>query len=385
MTAIHLARDCNQVVNQWRIEAAPKQVEITVYLAPGFTPSSGDASASNLTAFLKSNLATATGDQRRMYRWWIADECADGHYNMQTATWVTDMALDLSPVFPADDAGDQTYVPRYRPGSHTLIAKDSQGKPLKAVLQIATGDWSGDPELETGTSSFPDWVTITDNWRLLPDRLGIEVTAENPDKWDTGVSPLVATGAAIKTIMGVTWTGNPAGADTTKFTLRLTTVIDSDQQLTAYAAKRTASPTQFARERSADGKDHFQYDTISVGSLYYSTQTDINGNMGDGTNPLVMRDDSKAATTHAEQLRSVHEFPTLAGSATLPFITDYYQIGDRVKIIQGRNATLQINVGADQGEAPSYPWVTAFAWDFSDDKQQTIIQFSDRRGEPQGV
>jgi hypothetical protein len=85
--------------------------------------------------------------------------------------------------------------------------------------------------------------------------------------------------------------------------------------------------------------------------------------------------------THAEQLRSAHEFPTLAGSATLPFITDYYQITDRVKIIEGRNASLQVNVGANQGEAPSYPWVTAFAWDFQDNKQQTVLQFSDRRAE----
>ena len=84
----------------------------------------------------------------------------------------------------------------------------------------------------------------------------------------------------------------------------------------------------------------------------------------------------EAALTHAEQLRSAHEFPTLAGSATLPFITDFYQIGDRVKIIQGRNANLQINVGVDQGEAPTYPWITAFAWDFQGDKQQTILQFS---------
>ena len=80
-----------------------------------------------------------------------------------------------------------------------------------------------------------------------------------------------------------------------------------------------------------------------------------------------------AALTHAEQLRAAHEFPTLAGSATVPFLTDYYQIGDRVKIVQGRNASLQINVGVDQGEAPTYPWITAFAWDFSGDKQHTVL------------
>src|SRR5262249_6349525 len=134
-----------------------------------------------------------------------------------------------------------------------------------------------------------------------------------------------------------------------------------------------------------DGKDHFQWCAIDKSSRYYTSQVDKDGHEADGTNPLIVRDDTKAAKTHAEQLRAAHEFPTLAGSVTIPFLTDYYQIGDRVKIVQGRNASLQINVGVDQGEAPSYPWITAFAWDFQGDKQQTVLQFSDRRAEPQGV
>jgi hypothetical protein len=382
VTAIHLARDLNQVVNQWTVETALKQIEITVYLAPGFTPNAGDIV--DRTPFFKNNLRTATGDQRRMYRWWIADECADGHYNMLTSTWVTDEALDLSPIFPANDAGGATYVDRYRPGSQTLISKDANGKPLKAVLEVFKGGYSEDPALETDPDQT-GWITIPHGhgWRLLDDRLGIEVTENDPDGWATGAVKPIAGGAARTEIRALTWTATPT--QDTAFELRLTTVIDADYQMEISAAKRTASPTRFARERCADGKDHFQYCTIAPNSLNYATQTDINGDSGDNTNPLVMRDDTKAATTHAEQLRSAHEFPTLAGSATLPFITDYYQIGDRVQIIQGRNANLQINVGVDQGETPSYPWITAFAWDFQGDKQQTILQFSDRRAEPQGV
>ncbi len=389
ITSIHLARDTNQLVNQWTIETAPQQVEISALLAPGFTPSSGDAS--NRAPFLSKNLTAASSDQRRMYRWWIADECGDGHYNMLTRTWVTGMALDLSSIFPADDNGNETYVPRYRPGSHTLIAKDVDGKPLKAVLEVQqSGTYSEDPELESPNGSS-GWVTVSRGWKLLEDRLGIEVTVEDPDDWTTGLGKS-SSADSIPKIQACTSTATPT--DATTFRLRLTTVIEADQRIgipstdsanAVTAVKRPASPTQYTRERSADGKDHFQYCTISPGSLNYATQTDINGNGPDGTNPLVMRDDTKAALTHAEQLRSAHEFPTLAGSATLPFITDYYQIGDRVKIIQGRNANMQINVGVDQGETPCYPWLTAFAWDFSGDRQQTVIQFSDRRAEPQGV
>ena len=329
-----------------------------------------------------------------MYRWWIADECGDGHYNMLNSEWVTDKPIDFSPVFPEDDDGNATYVDRYRPGSSTLISRDVDSKPLKAVLEIAQGYYSEEPELEDPEGSA-GWVTIPygHGWRLLDDRLGIEITADKPDAWTTGAEKTPdGTTPAIPKVSTILWTATPT--QETAFLLRLTTVIEADQRIgipntstanAVTALMRDASPTDFARERSIDGRDHFQYCTIAPGSRYYATQKDQNGNGSDGTNPLVVRDDTKAALTHAEQLRSAHEFPTLAGSATLPFLTNYYQIGDRVQIIQGRNVTLQTNVGVSQGEAPSYPWITAFAWDFAGDKQQTILQFSDRRAEPQGV
>jgi hypothetical protein len=397
VTSLHLARDCNQVVDQWTVETAPRQVEITVYLAPGFEPSSGDVS--DPTPFQKSNLGNASAADQRMYRWWIADEVGDGHWNMLDANWVENSPLDLSPIFPDDDDDNHTYVFRYRPGSATLISKDANGKPLKAVLEVSQdGYYSQDPKLEepAGTDG---WISIPygRGWQLLPDRLGIEVTVDKPQKWDIDLSKQPSGGSLVHLDL-IAGTAAPSDSvpapNGNLFVFRLTTVIEADQRIgipntknanAVTALSRIASPTEFARERSADGKDHFQHCTISPGSLYYFTQTDINGAGDDGTHPLVMRDDTAAALTHAEQLRSAHEFPTLAGSATLPFITDYYQIGDRVKIIQGRNANMQINVGIDQGETPCYPWVTAFAWDFSGDKQQTVIQFSDRRAEPQGV
>ena len=106
----------------------------SVYLAPGFTPSAGDAA--NRVPFLSSNLTNASSHQRRMYRWFIADECGEGHYNMNTEMWVTGKAIDFSSIFPPDSRGKATYVDRYRPGSDTLISKDVDGKPLKAVLEI---------------------------------------------------------------------------------------------------------------------------------------------------------------------------------------------------------------------------------------------------------
>jgi hypothetical protein len=375
-TALHLARDTNNLVNQWDVETQLKQVEITVYLAPGFQPAGGDNSAANLPKWSNANLTNATSTQRRMYRWFIADECGDGHWNADSSSWVTDTPLDLSPVFPNDKNGNPTYCKRYRPGQRTLISKDAEGKPLKAVLEILKGVTSDDPAL-ISTPNTGTWVTIVDGWQLLDDRLGIEITIEDPNEWGTGAGKRLDSNATIRTIRTVDWLAAPSSD--TNFTLRLTTVIDSDKQIDVQAPKRIASPTQFARQRTADGKDHFQYCSIAVGSVNYQNQG------GDGTNPVIIRDDTKAATSHAVQLRTAHEFPVLAGSVTIPFLTDYYQIGDRIKIVQGRGASLQINVGADQGESPTYPWVTAFSWVLEHDRQETTLQLSDRRAEPQGV
>jgi hypothetical protein len=376
VTAIHLARDCNDVANEWTVETGLTQHEITVYLCPGFSPTVGDDGVSNITKWYASNInATTSQANRRMYRWYIADECADGHFN--GSGFATGPPLDLQQIFPAAKDGTAQYVERYRPGSNTLISKDANGKPLKAMLEVAQpvlADhcYLGLPAINAD-GFLGTWYKVSRGWRLLEDRLGIEFTGEDPNDWQTG-------NKKFPHIRGVTWTCN--GTADTFFTLRLTTVIESDQRLTGVTAKkRIASPTKFVKQRSADGKDHFQYCAIDRSSVHYKVQE----GGGNGTDALIVRDDTKAALTHAQQLRSAHEFPTLAGSTMLPFITDYYQIGDRVKLVKGRNASMQINVGADQGESPSYPWVTAFAWDFQGDKQTTTIQFSDRRAEPQGV
>jgi hypothetical protein len=374
---LHLARDTNDVANQWTVETALQQFEITVTLAPGFTPSSTDQPPT----FFKANLTNVTASEARKYRWWIADECGDGHWNSQSASWVTDEPLDLSGIMPPVK-NVFPYVFRYRPGSSTLISKDVNGAPLKAVLEYLAETTAGDPAISD--AALPPALTIPHGagWRLLDDRLGIEVTVDNPDDWHfKATNPLAGGAAAGATqIQAFTWLSNPAPA--TNFTLRLTTVIEGDVRIPykdVTASARVASPNAYNIERSIDSKDHFQYCVIAKNSLHYTAQG------GDGSAPYVARDDTKAARTHAQQLRAAHEFPTLAGSATVPYLTDFYQIGDRVKIVQGRNASLQINVGVDQGEAPSYPWITAFSWILENDRQQTVLQFSDRRAEPQSV
>ena len=364
LAQIHLARDANQILNAWQVETQQRQVEVTVILAPLFEPQSGDQESSNRKQFFASSFTPTTpATTRRKYRWYGADECGDGHYNAASGQW-SSTALDLSSVFPNTSANTRSYVTRYRPGSQTLIATDSEGRPLRATLEILFGSFSSDPYIQSAMNSS-SWQLVTGGWRLLPDRLGIEVTVEDPEQWNGGKS--------VGDIRGVTWQAAPPSGK--QFILRLTTVIDDDLRLPISAPSRIASPTQFTRWGSADARDHFQYASVSPGSRNYQAMD------GDGTDPVVVRDDTPLAMAHAYQLRSAHEFPRLAGSLVIPYITTYYQVGDRIQRIDGRNASLQTNVGIDQGEAPSYPWVVGVSWTFEGDRQQTVLQLSDRRRE----
>ena len=51
-------------------------------------------------------------------------------------------------------------------------------------------------------------ITVKNGWKLLDDRLGIEVDVQNPEEWATG-NPL------LKAIRGVTWWANPASVSST--------------------------------------------------------------------------------------------------------------------------------------------------------------------------
>jgi hypothetical protein len=377
---LHLARDGNSIVNAWQVETQQRLVEVSVILAPLYQPGASDAQSSNRKRFFRSSWSAATtATTRRKYRWYGADECGDGHWT-EAGAW-SSTPFDFSSVFPPDD-GTPSYTVRYRPGSQTLVSADTDGNPLRADLAISF-DYSGEaPALWDGSGT---WQTIKGGWRLLEDRLGIEVTAEDPEQWATGrgASAVGGSGATAATvpggdIRGVTWWASPPQGTPTNGAqpvLRLTTVIQDDLRMPISAGKRIASPTRFARWRSVDARDHFQYAGIDPSSMNYTTQG------GDGTDPVVVRDDTGNAMAHAHQLRSAYEFPPLAGSVTIPYITTYYEVGDRIEQVAGRDVSLTTNIGQDQGETPTYPWVVCASWSFEGDRQSTTLLLSDRRAE----
>jgi hypothetical protein len=365
VAALHLARDARAIVNAITMETQQRRVEVSIVLAPGFSPQAGDETAGNRLHFLRANLSTASGDVRRKYRYYVADEAGDGHCDVGSSAWST-TALDLSPIFPNDSKGNLTYVKRLRPGASTLVSRDSLGHPLKAQLALSR-DYTGKaPAVWDGTGT---WQPITGGWELLEDRLGIFVIVEDPESWPIGIYTGTNPQEASQTLRGITSQANPS-APNTRFFLRLTTVIEDDLMLPAVVPPRPASPTVFTVRRRVDARDHFALETVSAGSLY-----------NPGTDAVTVRDDTQRAIAHAEQLRAAHEFPPLAGSVTIPSLITAYRVGDRIGMINGRNISLQTNLGSGQGEPATYPVIVALSWDFTSGGQATILELADRRAE----
>lgn len=371
VTEIHLARDVNHIVNAWRTETRPKQIEVTVVLAPLFQPTAADSQSTNRLQFQEANLTNATATVRRKYRWYGADECGDFYWNMANDEEGKEL-IDFSPIFPNNSIGIKTYVVRYRPGTDTVIAQDSNGRPLRATLEVYSqpGIYSGDPYIQTQQSiDNSKWLTIKRGWRLLDDRLGIEITASDPEEWATG-------NPKMPKIAAITQCANPSST-MLPFILRLTTTVYADVRIKAEAKKRPSSPTVFTRWRSVDAHDHFQYCAVSPGSINFPN---VPGTADPDTGFKIVRDDTDSATAHAEQLRSAFEMPPTAGTLRLPGIITTYSVGDRIDQIYGRNVSLQTNVGGNQSEASVYPWIVGVSWSM-DGEQYTTLQLSDRRSD----
>lgn len=359
VASLALARDVNHVVNAFSIETPVKQWEVSIILAPGFTPSAGDEAGGNPDAYLHSRTRDAAAAIARKYRWYVADECGDGHWGGSSFLTGIDASLDLTPLFPNDDQGNPTYVTRYRPGSHKLITLDEQKKPREAMLHYSQ-DYTGFyPAVWNGTGT---WKPISKGWKLLQHRLGIEVTTEDLETWHPGQGK--------NTIRGIKWQANPGTGE--RFWLMLTTVIDDDIMLPSAVPARVASPTKFERRRRIDARDHFQFQGVATPSWF-----------NQGTDDVIVRDDTEKALAMGRQYRSAHEMPPLSGTVTIPYITNYYGLSDQVEAIDGRGVSLKTNAAGNKGEADRIPFVVKIAWSFQGANQTTTLHLTDLRAEVQ--
>ena len=358
---IAMARDGIDAPNEYEAETGEIEYEVSVVLACGFTPAAGDVSA--ISSFDHSKMANATAADRKKYRYYIFDECGQGHWDFVGASFVTAIA-SLDEVFGKPKNGDRQYANRFRPGLHSIFNQDTSGKPRKAELAISR-DYAGKAPAvwdRTGT-----WRSMGESgWKLLPRELGIEVTADNPETW---AIPKSADGIVPgDTVRGVTSIASPGGANT-RFYLRLTTIIKGDKGIEALASKRTASPTKYTVRRLIESRDHWKKQVAAKCSVYNTSGAE-----------LIVRDDTGKAKSHVEALRLRTEFPAVAGSIPVPWISHAIGVGDNISKISGIDLSFQANAGGPVGEGPRYPAIVGISYTCTN-PQTTTYKLTDQRSE----
>ena len=373
-----LSRDHVNAFNEVMVETREIGYEVSVMLAPGFSISAGDTSTISSWDKAALTASTTTAADRKKYRVFVFDEAGQGHWDFGSSSFIVATPTSLDSVLgKPDDNGVPVYVPRPRPArGNTLFSADGDGKPRKAELAISrwyTGTIPGiyDPSKDGNTAT--DWQSIADSgWNFTKDGLGVEIAIgdDNPENWKLPKTTVADyAGGVVKVITSM---ANPTGYDT-RFYLRLTCVIDGDRGIDALAAKRDASPMKFAVRRVIESKDHWQKQVIHKNSKYNSSGTDTTA-----------RDDTAAATAHAESLRLAHEFPGTGGHVSIPWITHAYGVGDFISKVSGRDIPLDSGAGGPAGEGPRYPAVVGFTWTCQN-PQTTILKLDDHRSEPEGA
>ena len=365
---LSVVRDHNAVFNAVRIDTDPTLYEVDLLLSPLFQFATTDYDDANAHTWDKANLDPEDEGFRAKYRWFGVDEAAEGHTNYDTGAWDTTDAFSFDPILGKPDAnGVPQWVVRRRPARHTLNSLDTDAHPLETTLWLST-DWTP----PTGAVPGP-WDGSSGTWqqttafRLLKDRLGVELTCDSPLSWPAGKGPV--SGAPTINIVGAQNGITPHQ----EFLLCLSTVIEGDQGISASVLKRLAAPGKYTVTRRLDARDHFRKETVCANTEY-----------NPDTSPIDIRDDTLAALAHAGAVQTAHEFPHTAGTITIPYLTFAYLIGDRISKIAGREVSLRTNAG-DASEAPRYPTVVAVAWEFGTGGQKTVLQLDDRRAEVQAI
>lgn len=349
------ARSLEPLVNEWVVEGAPLRYEASFLLAPGF-PSQASDSAS--TAALAAFALNQDENEQDPYRLFVFNEAGDGYYAPNSTAQLTAVP-SLDKVFGAGN-----YVPRRRPTLGELISVDADNIPLRARLAIAKDSSGPSPGVWDGSSGT--WQTVPSSFELLRDRLGIRITAQDPNGWNIGKSDDPKAPFPTGIVKVVESMGNPSAANPA-FVLRLTVAIDGDQVVKATASPTDESLTATRISRTVDARDRYRKDTICPGS-----------ELNTGGDPQVPRDDTDDAQAEADAMREATENGLFGGRVTIPRFTMYYGIGDCIRSINGRGLSFRLDGGGIRN-APVYPVVEEIHWRLGDG-QSTTLKLADEAG-----
>ncbi|WP_435005154.1 hypothetical protein P12x_003048 [Tundrisphaera lichenicola] len=367
--ASSLHRDVSEVANQWIVKGGLDRHEAGFVLAPGFAPAPADSASTGAIKEFESSDDGFDSGNRDKYRLYVFDETGEGHWDFATSTTV-DTPPSLDAILGAPVESKPQYVRRRRPGIGELITRDEKGKPYRARLAISTDYAGAKPGVWDGTGTWQPVTTTT--WRLLPDRLGIELTDTNPNKWEIGPKKSSDTPFPSGVVNGVE---RQSKAGATRFHIRLTCVIEGDKCVEGLAERTDDSPLPQIIERLVDASDRYRNETVhSPSDFNRPSGPDGSGGIISGTDPIVARDDKPRADAEALAIRTATEAGVLEGPVVIPRLTRYYKIGDRIASIEGRGLGFRTDAGTGD---PIYPVVVARRFEFSGDSQSTTIETSD--------
>jgi hypothetical protein len=377
------ANDISNIVNVVWVDTAPVRHEAGFLLAPLFEVDAADLSADNKEKFKKTN--KDFHEHYNDYRLFGVDETGDGHlkqtiagpggdglYWFSVQEWVDDI-FDLEPLFGTDEEGNPRFVERRRPPLSELWSEDKQGAKLKATLYISVDYISEAPGIWDGTSGT--WTKVGGQFELCKDRLGIRVTADNPNAWHIGKMPKgTPEQIAAGDVRLMDWLASADPQKRKAFTLMLVCVVESDQNLGIVAQRREVCPTQFEINRIIDMRSKLRPGKIETSSYFHPDRGQTGAEAKD------TGEEETVATEYAIAKRESRQLGRWSGAATIPRLTDAYAIGDRVRRIEGRFTSMQTNLDANGQEAPTYPRVIGITYNLST-AQTTDLVLTDQRSD----
>jgi hypothetical protein len=374
INVLDVTRDVSDAPNEIRVIGAPVRWQADFVLAPGYPSDPADSSSGTSSASPFDSNAIAEDSTRAnidKYRLYVFDEDGSGHYAYGSDAKVTGSPTSLDRIFGAPDpqTGVPTYATRTRPAKDGfLISKDGEGRRIRVQLEYSTDYTGPSPALWDATADGTDkgtWLPIDGGYTILKDRLGIRVSIDNPNKWTVNSSngkPVVLKGVEAQADPVA-----PPVGQTSRFYLRLTAVIEADTAVEGLAERRPNAALPQTITRTVDARDRFAKEILAAAS-------DFNPQAVGPDADSVQRDDTAAALAEAIALRDATDAGVLDGSCTVPRITTFYKVGDRLRSIDGRNLGFRTDGGKSTDPA-ILPTIVGRSFDFMN--QSTSLQISD--------
>lgn len=320
-----VSRSVGDSFNQVRVLGDLEKYELTLPLLPAWPVADDSLSASDLD---KTDAGSSYVGHELAWRQWVANEAGD--LDESRAFGSLEFSVPkLQDVF-------LTYLPHRRNIEDPLTYIGDSQKQRRPIL------------LEYSTDAGATFTPVPEKWpiKLLPDQIGVLFDGDQPP------DELVTAGTSAR--------------------LRITGTVTGDGRVEGLAEKETfsANGRTFEQVLLADDK-FFLRQRLTVGD-YKSVLAEYN-NEGDEI------DDTDRILDYAEKIRDKNHHAEVDAEFRLPGLHLYYEIGDLITKIDGRD----INLDAASIDAPvfRYPQIVERRFEFKDDGPYTVLVV-DRGTEP---